>query len=112
MEKRFLYWLPRVLGLLFIVFLSMFSFDVFGEYHGWELLVAFIMHIIPSLVLIGVLVLAWKIPKWGGAAYIVLGIIFTIFFKTYTEIISFLLISSPLLIVGGLFYWESTKKKE
>ncbi|MBD3209469.1 hypothetical protein GF367_03550 [Candidatus Woesearchaeota archaeon] len=111
MRRGWLYWLPRALSMLFVLFVSMFAMDVFWEYKGWKLLLAFVMHMVPSFVLIGVLILAWKLPKWGGAAFLLLGVVFTFWFDTYREVIGFLLISLPVLVVGGLFLWEGLRER-
>lgn len=67
-SARWLFWAPRVLSILVIVFLSMFALDVFHEAHGvWQTLVALTMHLIPSFVLIFALILAWR-WEWVGAA--------------------------------------------
>jgi hypothetical protein len=43
--KRFLYWFPRVLSIVFICFLTLFSFDVFEIQAPWyQLLGAFLIH--------------------------------------------------------------------
>ena len=110
--NKTLYWAPRVLAIIYIIFLSLFAFDVFGEgYSFLETIVALFMHLIPSLILVAITFLAWKKEKMGGIIFILLGIIFTIFFNTYREIISFLLISLPILIVGILFLINHFKKK-
>jgi hypothetical protein len=94
--------------------MSMFALDVFVEYSFPEVFVALFMHLIPSFVLTGLLCLAWKKELYGGIAFIVLSLVFTIFFNTYREIISFLLISLPVLIVGILFLvnWHLEKNKK
>jgi len=58
--KKILKWLPRVLMIIFIAFISIFALDVFGEYSGFEFIVALLMHLIPSFILIIILVIAWK----------------------------------------------------
>jgi hypothetical protein len=102
-RNNFLYWSPRVLGILFIVFLSLFSFDVFSEYSGLELLVALFMHLVPSFVLAVFLIIAWRWENIGGILYIFLGFVFTFFFKTYEDPIVFMLVSFPAFLVGVLF---------
>ena len=68
---RLLHWTPRVLAILFIAFVSMFSLDVFGVgYSPWETLVAFTMHNIPSLVLIILVALAWRWPWVGSLGFL------------------------------------------
>ena len=102
-----LLWLPRGIAIIYILFLSLFALDVFSEGYGFlELLVALFMHLLPSLVLVAILILAWKRPKWGGIAFLVLGLIFTVFFNTYESLVGFLIISLPLFITGGLFVWS------
>jgi len=95
---------PRILAILYIAFISLFALDVFESGYGWlRTMVALFMHLIPSFILIASLVLAWKKPKIGGAIFVALGIVFTFFFRTYRELGVFLMISFPLLVVGGLF---------
>jgi hypothetical protein len=66
-SDKVLFWLPRLLSIAFIVFLSLFSLDVFGEHRGfWGTLVALTMHLIPVFVLVVALVLAWR-WEWVGA---------------------------------------------
>ena len=115
MKNKYLYWTPRILGIVFILFISMFAFYVFAEYNFPEVLVALFMHLIPSFVLIALLVLAWKKELYGGIAFVILSLLFTIFFQTYREMINFLLISFPVLVTGILFlvnwYLKKGKKK-
>ena len=67
-------WTPRIVTLIFIVFLSLFSLDVFSEYKFPEVLVALFMHLIPSMILVLFLIFAWKKPKWGGWPFIIAGL--------------------------------------
>ena len=102
--NKILKWTPRVLVMLYIAFISLFSLDVFGEGYVWyEAIVGWFMHMIPSFVLIGLLIWAWHKPKWGGIAFLVLAVAFTVFFNTYREIITFLLLTVPLVLIGVLF---------
>ncbi|NCN98564.1 hypothetical protein COU62_03210 [Candidatus Pacearchaeota archaeon CG10_big_fil_rev_8_21_14_0_10_35_219] len=112
MKKARLYWLPRILTIVLIIFISIFALDVFSDFTGVELLVALFMHLIPSLILIVVLVVAWKWEKIGGILFIITAIVTTIFFKTYQDIIVFLLISLPPLAIGILFLINSKNRKK
>ena len=64
-----LFWTPRVAGILFILFLSLFALDVFDmglDFRGT--LLALLMHLIPSIALAVALALAWKWKwEWVGA---------------------------------------------
>ncbi len=113
MKNKYLFWIPRILTIIFILFISMFALDSFIEFQFPESLVAFFMHMIPSFILTGLLWLSWKKELYGGIAFVILSLLFTIFFKTYQDIITFLLISFPVLIVGILFLfnWYLEKRK-
>ena len=106
------YWLPRILGIAFIAFLSLFAFDAFtGADSIWAQLLGLIIHLLPSIILACILWLAWKQPFYGGGAFLIGSILFTLFFKTYENSIGMLLLSLPLVVVGGLFLWEGLRKK-
>lgn len=65
--KHLLFWTPRVLGLLFALFISMFALDVFGQGDGfWGTLGALLMHLIPVYVLLIALAIGWR-WEWAGA---------------------------------------------
>ncbi len=101
---KVLYWLPRILAISFAVFLAIFSLDVFGEGYGfWGTVTAFIVHNIPSILIIAALIIAWRYERIGGAIFIVLGIIATAFFHTTGSIVSFVAVSLPLFVIGVLF---------
>jgi len=86
--KQILYWLPRVLGILFVLFVSIFALDVFGQGYGfWETLLALLVHLIPSFILLAVVALAWR---WGWVGAIL-----------YTGFGVWYLISS-----WGKFHWS------
>jgi len=103
-------WGARILTILLILFIGMFSIDVFFEgYKFPEILVAFFMHNVPTFLLIAVLIVAWKRPKIGGILFIILALASLIFFKTYRDLIVFLLISLPPLVIGLLFIYESIR---
>jgi hypothetical protein len=109
--NKTIYWLPRVLAILFIAFIFMFSLDVFSmEGTALEKLGGFLMHNIPTIILIFALAFAWKNEKKGGYLFVVLGLLFTFFFKTYQVPATFLSISLPVIIIGLLFLWSGSRK--
>ena len=91
--KKVLYWLPRVLAILFIAFISMFALDVFGE-PQWFL--ALFMHLIPSLILIGITLVAWRHERVGGFLFLVIGLVMMSFYHSP-------IIASPAFVIGVLF---------
>lgn len=106
-------WIPRILAILFILFLIVFSFDVFeGEASLFEKLGGFLIHSIPSLVMLAALIALRSYPIACGTVFIVIGIIFTLFFNTYTGLAKFLAISFPPVIIGALFIIFSLKRNK
>jgi len=64
--RNALYWTPRIVALLFIIFLGMFSLDVFGEGYGfWGTILALLIHNIPAAILLVAIVVAWR-WEWIG----------------------------------------------
>jgi hypothetical protein len=67
MSKQILFWTPRILGILFTLFVGMFSLDVFEMGGGiWAILGGFLMHNLATIVMIVALVLGWR-REWAGA---------------------------------------------
>jgi len=104
MILRILYWFPRILVILAILIMMMFSLDAFGgdEPIGRQLL-GFLMHNIPAIVLIIVLVFAWRYEIIGGVIFILLFFVLGIFFKSFSGNSGSLIILAPFLLAGGLF---------
>jgi hypothetical protein len=104
MKGKILYWVPRIFSILAILFMLMFSFDVFGgnESLGRKLL-GFLMHNIPVLILTGFLVIAWKWEAIGGALFIIAFVAGTFFFKSFSGNPYSLIVLIPFLITGILF---------
>lgn len=77
--NRFIYWTPRLLSILFILFLGLFSLDVFdpeNNYSFAETLIALLIHNIPSFVLLIILLFSWRREIIGGICFILGGLIY------------------------------------
>jgi len=105
MKAYRLFWIPRVLAIIFIGFLSLFALDVFsGEATLFQKLLGFLMHLIPSFILIIVLMISWRKPIIGGIMFMVLGGAFSVHFRIYpSELLTFLIIPFSLIAIGILF---------
>jgi hypothetical protein len=102
-SKKLLLWSPRVLCIMFAVFISMFAMDVFGESHGFlETLAGLLIHLIPTFVIALVLVLSWRWEWVGAIVYIGLGI-FYIVQVGFVRLTWIFAISGPLFLIGILF---------
>ncbi len=110
--KKILYWLPRVLAIAFTVFISLFALDVFSEgYSLGRLVVALFMHLIPTFLLVGILIIAWRYEKIGALLFLALSAIYTIFMQGSPNFMNMLLIQFPLLIIASLFWIHAAIKK-
>jgi len=110
MSKKFLYWSPRLLSVLFIIFLSIFSLDVFGEYHGLVLLQALFMHLIIPLILLLAIILAWKWELIGAIIFVAFAIGYVLIAGFNRPWSWYVLISGPAVIIGILFLLNWIKK--
>ena len=111
-DKGAMYWIPRILAIVYILFISMFALDIFDSYTRFvDVIVGLFMHLIPSFLLIIALVIAWKKERTGGIVFISLGILMILWFRTYDQIINFLTISFPVLVIGTLFIISDYIKK-
>lgn len=104
MFLKILKWFARILAILSILFLMMFSLDAFegNESFGRQLL-GFLKHNIPAFVLIISLVIAWRYEIAGGVLFILSFVALGIFFKSFTQNSASLIIIAPLLIAGISF---------
>jgi len=121
MKKRiskFVYWTPRILSLAFLLFLTVFSLDVFDSKLGfWGTILGLFMHNIPVFILAIILWISWKREIVGGIAFILAGIAYIISllmrssFQWYMISWS-LIIAGPAFFIGILFLIGWNKKRE
>lgn len=103
---KWLYWSPRICCIVLVAFMSLFALDVFEEgYSLGEMLLAFLMHMLPMIALAIVLAVAWRYP-WVGA--VIFGIATLLLSASMLRngiqgISTFLIIGAPLLMIAVLF---------
>ena len=119
---KIVHWLPRIICILAVLFISMFALDAFepGLSLGQQLL-HFFMHLIPSFILLGILVLAWKWEKSGGIIFTIIGLVFSVLvfninyyrnhFSLGQSLLIVLAIAIPFVLVGVLFMVSNRMKK-
>jgi prolipoprotein diacylglyceryltransferase len=122
-STKVLHWLPRILCILSILFISMFSLDAFApELTLWQQLGGFLIHNIPSFVLLAVLIVAWKWEKVGGIILTILGLALCIFVfilnykrnhsSVATSLLDTLMVAMPFVLAGILFILSHYRKKK
>jgi hypothetical protein len=112
-STRIVHWVPRVLCIMAILFISLFALDSFSsERTLWQNLLGFVIHLIPSAVLTLFLIIAWKWELSGGIIFVLLGIAATpyIYSRNFhqnqsvgTSIEIIIAVTLPFIIVGVLF---------
>jgi hypothetical protein len=115
---RIIHWAPRIAALMIIFFLGLFSLDVFGTgAPPLDVLVGFLMQNVPSLVMLVLLVFAWKRPVVGFVAFLIAAAAFAIrfvggsFVSGSFVLPNLLLFVLPILLIASLFYadWQWLK---
>ena len=102
--KRFLFWTPRLLCLLFAGFISLFALDVFAENHGfWNTLLALLIHLIPTGLLLLILAVTWRWEWVGGLLFPALGAFYIIAFWGRFHWSAYAILSGSLFLLGALF---------
>ena len=119
---RVIHWLPRVICILAILFISMFAADAFAPVLTiWQQLGGFLMQLIPSFILLALLIVAWKWEYIGGIIFAVIGLGLSpfIFMHNYnmnhSVVMSLgiiLTITFPFVVVGILFIISHFMKKK
>ena len=109
MEKKinkFVYWTPRILSIIFICFLALFSLDVISpELSFWQIVVGLFIHNIPVFILLIVLLISWKHEIVGGIAFILAGALYvaTILMNILRNSFEWYMVSWILTIAGPAF---------
>lgn len=99
---RFLLWAPRVLTILFILFISTFALDAFQENLTLsQAITAFVIHLLPSAILLVILIVSWRWPA-GGVLYIVLAGWYIARFPSRPVLVH-VIIAGPAILCGALF---------
>ena len=119
---RIFHWLPRIICIFAILFVSLFAADAFSPgLTIWQQLSGFLMQLIPSFILVALLIVAWKWEYIGGIIFIVIGLGLSpfIFMHNYNMNHSIgmslgiiLMITFPFVVVGILFIISHYKKKK
>ncbi len=116
-------WAPRILAILYILFLALFSLDVLDMGLGfWETAAGLLIHNIPSLVLLIVLIMSWRHEIVGGVVFTLTAAAFIAMqavdlakhpsrADTFAPFLTMLTIAGPALLAGVLFFVAWRRKR-
>ena len=103
MKKQILYWTPRILAILAILFLMLFSADCV-DFQDWKkVLVCFIMHNIPAFIVAAITLVAWKWELAGGLLLVLVSLSGGMILGAFAGNPWALIFVVPFLIAGILF---------
>ncbi|MDO9592529.1 MAG: hypothetical protein Q7I98_04955 [Erysipelotrichaceae bacterium] len=115
--SKTIYWAPRILSILLIAFLTLFSLDVFESASSTrEILTGLFIHNLPSIILIIVLIIAWKYEIVGAIAFILAGLFYIALNIRNAVPLPMALtwrltLSGPAFLIGILFLMNWRNKK-
>lgn len=116
LRKHLLRWTPRVLSIALTIMLLLLSFDVFEEGVLWtDILIGFLMHNIPTLIMIGIIILSWKFPIIGAFSFVVAGITYAVWILNragFEGLGSILILGLPAIITGVLYGLDTLQRKD
>ena len=118
---KILHWTPRILCILAILFISMFAADAFQpELTLWQQISGFLIHLLPSYLLIALLWVAWKWELIGGIIWTLFGLVttplvwninYSMNHSVATTLGVIMAITFPFILIGILFIASHYAKK-
>jgi len=103
----FVRWLPRILAIIYIVFISFFALDVFGPDFSF---LGLFMHLLPSIFLTICLLIAWRHELVGAVLFGSFGLAYLIVIRTHFSWTSFFVVGLPLFVISILFFFSRLAK--
>jgi hypothetical protein len=101
---RWLFWTPRILGILFALFVSLFALDAFeGPGGAGQKLLGFLVHLAPTALVVAALFVAWRWEGIGALMFLGLGAYFLAASWGDAHWDALLSIAGPLVVTGALF---------
>jgi hypothetical protein len=117
-----LHWLPRILCILGILFISKYAIDSMESYLTvWQQILTLLVHLVPCILLAALLIIAWKWELAGGILFIVIGLALApVLFKHNYDLSESIatslgivtMITFPLVMVGNLFTFSYLKRRK
>lgn len=109
--RSFVLWVPRVAGILFVLFLSLFALDIFGQgYTFWQTVVGLTMHLLPSIALTLGLIFAWRRPWIGAVIFLAWALFYIVSMRGFPLEVYAIIAGIPALI-AILFFISWTSRR-
>ncbi len=114
--NKFIYRTPRIFGIIFVLFLMLFSLDVFEPGLSIsQIAIGLFVHNIPALILLLSLIISWRYEIVGGVTFILAGLVYILLLAMNPEFEWYMLswsvtIAGPAFLIGILFIINWRKK--
>lgn len=106
-----LIWIPRILALATILIIGSLTLEGFtmgaGFFSDFKNL---FMHLVPSVVILGMLLIFWKDPMKSGFGMFLAAMGFTGYYRTYENASSFILLTVIPALAAVLFFYSFVKQ--
>jgi hypothetical protein len=110
-SRRTLGWAPRLLGIAFALFVSLFALDVFGEGLGLgQTLVALMMHLAPTFAVLIALMAAWRHEWLGALLFPAVGVLFLYIARGPAARVVFAGIPFTIALLFLMSWWTHAKR--
>ncbi len=101
---QWLFWTPRVLGILLAVFLGLAALSaLWGGLGFWRTIPILLLQLIPAAVIAGVLAISWRREWVGGVVFTALGALYLAGNWRVLVWPIWLAVVGPLFLMGALF---------
>lgn len=100
----FIIWTPRILMIFYIGLVTYHSLQKTTNLAGTSLIQGLFLYLIPTILLITFLTIAWNSRETGSYLFLALGLIFGIFFNAFKSLKGFLFLVLPIWIIAILFF--------
>ncbi len=100
---KLLYWAPHGLGIALALFISIFALDAFGSGTLLEQIGGFLIHLIPTYLLVLALIIGWRWELAGGVLFLLLAGLYLATMTSRIPLGTGLMLASFPTVVGVLF---------
>lgn len=110
-NHSFIFYFPRVLSCIYILFLSLFALDVLTEYIGWSVILPLFIHLLPAIVLLVTTIFAWKYELVGVLIFLAFALLYVFTIGLGQPWSWYVVIPLPATLVSLFFFLSWLEKK-
>lgn len=101
-----------VIGMIFALFLLLMASDTFETGITWYNIAGFFVQSIPAAAIAAASLLGFFRPRSGFIVFLVITSVFTFYFHTYRNALTFLVISFPPILISFILFVRCVKNND